>query len=152
MQTTFRNRLDRHPVEERRPGSGESRTLMEELSQRITEKQEKFVTLKLMVVYSNNDRMLADALGAAGRLTIFYYHHFLSYKYQGRLRVQNILSSVHYLMSLLPEEIPLKSVNSPEDLRMFLNSTDKALLLLDHCGWTSRLLTQSKKNGSENVL
>ncbi|KAK3015731.1 hypothetical protein RJ639_007783 [Escallonia herrerae] len=125
---------------------------MKELSRRVTEKQEKFVTLKLMVVYSNNDRMLADALGAAGRLTIFYYHHFLSYKYQGRLRVQNILSSVHYLMSLLPEEIPFKSVNSSEDLRMFLNSTDKALLLLDHCGWTSRLLTQSKKNGSENVF
>ncbi|KAK3023567.1 hypothetical protein RJ639_044952 [Escallonia herrerae] len=125
---------------------------MKELSRRVTEKQEKFVTLKLMVVYSNNDRMLADALGAAGKLTIFYYHYFLSYKYLGRLRVQNILSSVHYLMSLLPEEIPLKSVKSPEDLRMFLNSTDKALLLLDHCGWTSRLLTQSKRNGSENVF
>ncbi|KAK6160518.1 hypothetical protein DH2020_003899 [Rehmannia glutinosa] len=65
--------------------------------------------------------------------------------------VQNILSSVHYAMSLSPDELPLKSLTTPEELKDFLHSTDKAVLLLEFCGWTPRLLAMNKSM-TESVL
>ena len=53
-------------------------------------------------------------------------------------------------MSLAPEEVPLKALNTPEDLRVFIDSTDKALVLVDFCRWMPKLLAKSKKNGTEN--
>lgn len=132
------------------PWSGESRTLMKELAHIVNNKQEKFGTLKLMLVYKSSDKILADALGATEGITVLYYHQSLSYKYQGPLRVQNILSSVHHVMKLMPEDIPLKSINTPENLKSFIESTDKALLLLEFCGWTPRLLANGKNNGTES--
>lgn len=103
-----------------------------------------------MLVHKNHDKMLADALGAKMEINIICYHHSFPYKYQGTLRVQNILSSVRYLMSLLPEEIPLKSLSTTEELTTFLESTDKALLVLEFCGWTPKLMDKVMNNGSEN--
>uniref|UniRef100_A0A2N9GKU3 Thioredoxin domain-containing protein n=1 Tax=Fagus sylvatica TaxID=28930 RepID=A0A2N9GKU3_FAGSY len=45
-------------------------------------------------------------------------------------------------MSLVPGELPFKTLNSPEDLKTFLSSTDKALLLLEFCGWTPKMLAK----------
>ncbi|KAK1438062.1 hypothetical protein QVD17_03865 [Tagetes erecta] len=132
------------------PWSGEARSLMKELAHMVTEKKEDFRTLKLMLVHRDHDKMLADALGAKMEINIICYHHSFPYKYQGTLRVQNILSSVRYLMSLLPEEIPLKSLSSAEELTTFLKSTDKALLVLEFCGWTPKLTAKLMNNGSEN--
>lgn len=123
---------------------------MKELAHIVDNKQEKFGTLKLMLVYKSSDKMLADALGATEGITVLYYHQSLSYKYQGPLRVQNILSSVHHVMTLMPEDIPLKSITTPENLKSFIESTDKALLLLEFCGWTPRLLANGKNNGTES--
>ncbi|KAA8533352.1 hypothetical protein F0562_033115 [Nyssa sinensis] len=134
------------------PWSGESRSLMKELAHVVTNKQENFGTLKLMLLYRSIERMLADALGATEGITILYFHQSLAYKYQGRLRAQNILSSVHFVMSHFPKEIPLKSLNTPKDLKIFLESTDKALLLLEFCGWTPRLLVKRKNNGTESAF
>nr|GEY30650.1 hypothetical protein [Tanacetum cinerariifolium] len=133
------------------PWSGESRSLMKELVI-VTRKKEEFRTLKLMVVHKNLEKMLADGLGATGDINVICYRHSLPYKYQGALRVQNILSSVRYLMSLLPEEIPLKSLPTAEDLTTFLESTDKALLVLEFCGWTPKLTAKLMTNGSENAF
>lgn len=110
----------------------------------VTAEQERFSSLKLMLLYRNNEKMLANALGATDGVTFVYFHHSLSYKYGGRLRVQNILSSVHYVMSLLPEELPFRLLHTPDTLRTFLDSTDKTLLLLEFCGWTPRLLAKGK--------
>lgn len=118
----------------------------------VTRKKEEFRTLKLMVVHKNLDKMLADGLGATGDINVICYRHSLPYKYQGALRVQNILSSVRYLMSLLPEEIPLKSLSTAEDLTTFLESTDKALLVLEFCGWTPKLRAKFMNNGSKNAF
>ncbi|XP_024993607.1 uncharacterized protein LOC112527295 isoform X1 [Cynara cardunculus var. scolymus] len=134
------------------PWSGESRSLMKELAHMVTKKKEKFRTLKLMLVHKNHDKMLADALGATMEVTVICYRHSLPYNYRGTLRVQSILSSVHYLMSLLPEEVPFKSLPTTEDLTTFLKSTDKALLVLDFCGWTPKLMTKVMNNGSENAF
>ncbi|EPS64687.1 hypothetical protein M569_10094, partial [Genlisea aurea] len=120
--------------------SGESRSLMNELARAFESDEHRFGALKLMVLNGNVERMLADSLGAKGETTIFYHRNALAYKYSGRLRVQNILSSVHYAMSLLPDEIPFKALATPEDLKYFLHSTDKAIVLLDFCGWTQKLL------------
>ncbi|XP_076950596.1 uncharacterized protein LOC143623631 [Bidens hawaiensis] len=122
---------------------------MKELAQKV-KKKEEFGTLKLMLIHRNHDKMLADALGAKMDIDILCYRHSSPYKYQGTLRAQNILSSVHYLMSLLPEEIPLKPLSTTEDLTTFLKSTDKALLLLEFCGWTPKLMAKVMNNGSEN--
>lgn len=130
-------------------GSGESRTLMKELAHAVASNQDMFANLKLMVLHRNTERMLADALGATDRITILYYHNSFSYKYSGKLRVQNILSSVDYVMSLPPDELPLKSLTTPEELGDFLDSTDKAVFLLEFCGWTPRLLTKGK-NSTQN--
>lgn len=125
-------------------GSGESKSLMKGLAHVVASDEVRFGTLKLMVLYRNVERMLADSLGATEGITIFYYHNTLSYKYCGRLRVQNILASVHYVMSLSPDELPLKSLTTPEELRDFLHSTDKAVLLLEFCGWTPRFVATNK--------
>lgn len=134
------------------PWSGESRFLMKELAHAVTHKQEKLGTLKLMLIYRNDERMLAESLGAKAGIALLYYHHSVSYKYHGRLRTQNILSSIYFLMSHFPEELPLKSIHSPEDLKAFLGSTDKAIILLEFCGWTPRLMLKEKKNATEDAF
>nr|XP_043607043.1 uncharacterized protein LOC122579027 [Erigeron canadensis] len=131
------------------PWSGECRSLMKELTHMVTKNKEEFRTLKLMFLHKNHDKMLADALGATMEINIICYRHSLPYKYQGILRVQSILSSVRYLMSLLPEELPLKSLQTVEDLTTFLKSTDKALLVLEFCGWTPKLMAKVMNNVSE---
>ncbi|KAK4403157.1 hypothetical protein Sango_1056400 [Sesamum angolense] len=45
------------------PWSGESRSLMKELAHMVASDEVRFGTLKLMVLYRNVERMLADALG-----------------------------------------------------------------------------------------
>ncbi|XP_051116151.1 uncharacterized protein LOC127241265 isoform X2 [Andrographis paniculata] len=122
------------------PWSGESRSLMKELANAVANDDVRYGDLKLMVLYKNGERALADALGATDEITIFYHHNSLSYKYRGRYRVQNILASVRYVMSSSPDELPFKSLTTPEELKDFLNSTDKAVFLLEFCGWTPRLL------------
>ncbi|KAL8100536.1 hypothetical protein AgCh_032696 [Apium graveolens] len=132
------------------PWSGESRSLMRELAQVVNSKQQKFGTLKLMFVHRNSDKLLAEALGATEGIKILYYHQSLSYKYQGPLRVQNILSSVYHLMSLPSKDVPLKYLTTPEELKAFIKSTDKALLIMELCGWTSELLAKTKKSVTDN--
>ena len=125
---------------------------MKELAQIVSNKQNKFGTLKLMLLFRDRERLLADAIGATEGITILCYHHSLPYKYQGRLRAPNILSSVHFFMSLTPKQLPLETQTTPEDLKTFLQSTDKALLLLEFCGWTHMLLAKGKNNGTENAF
>ncbi|RAL54630.1 hypothetical protein DM860_001758 [Cuscuta australis] len=131
------------------PWCGESRSLMKALGHALTIEPCKFGSLKLRVLFRNNEKMLADALGANNGISVVYYHHSVYYKYRGRLRAHNILSSIHYVMSLLPEELPLKAVNTPEELKDFLGSTDKALLLFEFCGWTHKVLASRKNNGTD---
>ncbi|VFR02276.1 unnamed protein product [Cuscuta campestris] len=131
------------------PWCGESRSLMKALGHALTIEPCKFGSLKLRVLFRNNEKMLADALGANNGISVVYYHHSVYYKYRGRLRAHNILSSIHYVMSLLPEELPLKSANTPEELKDFIGSTDKALLLFEFCGWTHKVLASRKNNGTD---
>lgn len=137
------------------PWCGESRSLEKQLANAVTSQQEKFGSLKLMLLYRNTERMLANVLGASesdGAVTIIYFHHSLSYKYRGTLRVQNILSSVHHVMSLLPEQLPLRLLRTSHELRNFLDSTDNTLLLLDFCGWTPGLLVRGSTEETNGTL
>lgn len=128
-------------------GSGESRSLMKEVAHLVANNQEKLDFLKLMVIYRSSEKMLADILGATEEITLFYYHNSMSYKYHGRLCAENILSSVNHFQSLEPEELPLKLLQTPEDVENFFLSTDKAVLLLEFCGWSAKLLRR-KNNGN----
>lgn len=121
---------------------------MNEISWKLAKEQEKYNSLKLMFVNRNLDKTLADSLGGAEGITVLCYHHAMSYKYQGILREQDILSSVNYLMSLAAEDLPLKILRDSRDLEMFLASTDKAVLLLESCGWTLKLLEEQTSNGT----
>lgn len=128
-------------------GSGESRALMKDIAHLIENRKESYSSLKLMFMYRNSEKMLVNAIGATSEETnVIFYHHSVSYKYQGRLRAQNILFSIHPYMSLLPKELPFTHLNTPEDLKSFLDSTDKALLLMEFCGWTSKLLSKGIKS------
>ncbi|KAJ4972823.1 hypothetical protein NE237_005997 [Protea cynaroides] len=131
------------------PWSGEARSLMKELSNLSAYKKERVHLPKLMVIYRNTDKVLADILGATKETTVFCYHYSVSYKYQGRLRVHNILSSFDHLVSLQPEDLLLKTLNTAGDLKAFLGSTDKSVLLLEFCGWSAKLLAKgSNRNES----
>ncbi|XP_010277275.1 PREDICTED: uncharacterized protein LOC104611774 isoform X2 [Nelumbo nucifera] len=132
------------------PWSGEARSLMKEIAY-LANREERVGPLKLMVIHRNTEKMLADVLGATGQITILCYHHSVSYKYQGRLRAQNILSSVYHLMSHQPEDLPIQTLDTAEDLEEFFSSTDKAVLLLEFCGWGTKLLRKGT-NGSENAF
>ncbi|KAF6160808.1 hypothetical protein GIB67_036009 [Kingdonia uniflora] len=127
-------------------GCGESRAVMKEVSHAATYNQEKLDDLRLMVIYRNTEKTLANALGATEETSIFCYYHSVSYRYLGRFRGQNILSSFSHLVSIRPEELPLKSLNTKEDIETFFDSTDKAVLLLDFCGWTPKLMSRRQNN------
>lgn len=126
---------------------------MKDVAKLVTDRAEEFSSLKLMVLHRNTEKMVASAIGAASdseETTVLYYHHSVSYKYGGRLRAQNILSSIRPYVSVLPEELPFKSLTSPEDLKAFVDSTDKALLLFEFCEWTPKLLAKRKRNGTDH--
>lgn len=125
---------------------------MKEVSLIIDEKPQEFSNLKLMFIHMHMEKTLADSLGAnVDGITVIYFHYSVSYKYRGRLAAKSILSSLHFYISIAPEEVPLKTLNSARDFRTFLDSTDQALVLVDFCGWTPKLLAKSKKNnGTEN--
>lgn len=125
---------------------GESRSLMREISHKLKKEHDQYGSLKLMVVHRNIDKVLATSVDAGQGITVLCYHLAVSYRYHGSLRAQAILSSVHYLTSSAPNELPLKRLNNSEELDMFLASTDKAILLLESCGWTSKLLMQHYGN------
>lgn len=119
---------------------------MKQIGRVVANGQARFGTLKLMLLHKTSERMLANALGATNEITIFFVYHAIPYKYDGRLRVQNILSSAQYVMNLLPEEHLIKFLNTAEELKSFLTSTDKAVLLFEFCGWSPRLLAEEKNN------
>uniref|UniRef100_A0A7N1A3C0 Thioredoxin domain-containing protein n=1 Tax=Kalanchoe fedtschenkoi TaxID=63787 RepID=A0A7N1A3C0_KALFE len=124
------------------PWCGESLSLMRDLSHAITQEHSGIEDLKLMRLYRNKEKMLADTLGARDGISIIYYHNSVAYNYRGRLRAVNIVKSIASMVSLEPAELPLKSLDTREELTDFLESTDKAVLLLEFCGWTSRLLNK----------
>lgn len=113
---------------------------------------EEFGLLKLMTVYRNSEKVLAQAIGAANGITILYYHHSVPYNYLGKLRASNVLSSLHPYLTSTPQELPLKHLKSPRSLKDFLESSDKAIILFEFCGWTTTLLSELKKNVTEDNL
>ncbi|CAI0378055.1 unnamed protein product [Linum tenue] len=129
------------------PWSGESRSLMREIADLVAGKPDEFGSLELMYLQRNKEKMLADAIGAVeGRVTVFYLHHSVPYKYQGRLRAGNVLRSIRPYLLPDPEEIPITELKTEDELRTFAGSTDKAVLLMEFCGWTRKLLAGGNKN------
>ncbi|KAL6187321.1 hypothetical protein ACLB2K_038721 [Fragaria x ananassa] len=135
------------------PWSGECRSLMRHVAKLVTDRPGDFSSLKLMVLHRNTEKMVATAIGAAlewEEITVLYYRNSVSYKYGGRLRANNILASIRPYLSVLDEELPFKSLKSPEELKAFVDSTDKALVLFEFCGWTPKLMARRKINGTDH--
>lgn len=133
------------------PWCGESRSLMKDVSRMVAERQE-FGSMKLMFVYRSTEKTLANAIGAGDGISVFYYHHSVAYRYRGKLRAQNVLHSILQYLAVSPEELPLKRIESQDDLKLFLESKDRVLLLGEFCGWTPSLMAKVKSNGSEDDL
>ncbi|KAM7271549.1 hypothetical protein ACFE04_030763 [Oxalis oulophora] len=135
------------------PWSGEFHSLMKEIPQLVTtDEYNDFSALKLMYMYRNTERVLADAIGVnelEGMVTVLYYHYSVSYKYSGKLRGFDILSSVKTYLS---DERPIRTFESEEEVKVFVESTDKAVVLVEFCGWTSRLLANLNNNGSGDTV
>lgn len=113
-----------------------------------------------MFMFRNMEKTLADAIIASAppneeeEITILFYLHSVSYKYRGPFRALNILSSLlPYISnsnsSFNQPQLPL--LNTPDHLNSFLASTDKALLLLEFCGWTPKLLANHNINNHFGV-
>lgn len=129
---------------------------MKEVAHVVSDRQqEEFSSLKLMFLFRNMEKMLADAIIAAAaapneeeeELTILFYLHSVSYKYRGPFRALNILSSLlPYISNSNSNQPQLPLLNTPDHLNSFLTSTDKALLLLEFCGWTPKLLADHNIN------
>ncbi|KAL0907716.1 hypothetical protein M5K25_022147 [Dendrobium thyrsiflorum] len=122
------------------PWSGEALSLMKQLGKLVANQPGKLGHLRLMVVHKNSQKMLADVLGATDEINLYFYHQSTSFKYNGRFAAEKILSSVNYFMSLKSEEVPLKPLYTQGEIKFFLKSTDKAILLIELCGWSSKLL------------
>jgi len=128
---------------------------MNDISLAISNKPQEFQNLKLMFMYINNEKTLTDSIGVSvdGMVNAVYFHHSVGYKYSGRLSARNVLNSVHRYVSVAPEEVPLKMIDSAKDFATFVDSADVSIVLVDFCGWTQKLLakTKSKKfNGKQN--
>lgn len=121
---------------------------------------EELGCLKLMVVYRNSEKLLTDAIGATEGIKVIYYQHSMQFKYQGKLRARDILSSVRHIMSLKHEGAPFEVLHTEEDVETFIQSTDKSVILYESCGWFARLVhggsnqsyvVASSNNETENV-
>uniref|UniRef100_A0A0E0R0K0 Thioredoxin domain-containing protein n=1 Tax=Oryza rufipogon TaxID=4529 RepID=A0A0E0R0K0_ORYRU len=141
------------------PWYGESRSLMAEIERLVAADEQELGHLKLMAVYRNSEKLLTDVLGATEGIKFIYYQRSLPFKYEGKLRAREILSSVHYIMSLKHAEAPFVVLHTKEDVEAFVESTDKAVVLSEFCGWFSKLAHggsnrtegTSSKNHTENV-
>ncbi|RCV42430.1 hypothetical protein SETIT_9G215800v2 [Setaria italica] len=141
------------------PWYGESRALMADI-EHLVGSDEELGRLKLMVVYRNSEKLLTDAIGATEGIKAVYYQGSRQFKYQGKLRARDILSSVRYIMSFKHEEAPFEVLHTKEDVETFIESTDKAVILYESCGWFTRLAhggsnqsyeAASSNNHTENV-
>ncbi|KAL6883760.1 hypothetical protein ACP4OV_011174 [Aristida adscensionis] len=122
------------------PWYGESRSLMVEIEHLVASNEQEFGGLKLMVVYRNSEKLLTDAIGATEGIKFWYYQRSVPFKYQGKLRAREIMSSVGYIMSLKHEEAPFQILHTKEDAESFIESTDKSVLLYEFCGWFTSLV------------
>ncbi|WCJ24684.1 hypothetical protein M5689_006624 [Euphorbia peplus] len=130
------------------PWSGESRTLMKEISRFVSERDDDLGLDPLMLMYMqrNKDKIFTDDIGATDGITISYYHYSVGYRYRGRLVARNIIYSIVPYVSASPDEIPVAEISSEEELVTFLDSTDKGLILNEFCGWTRKLMDSKKRN------
>ncbi|KAG2537384.1 hypothetical protein PVAP13_9NG293200 [Panicum virgatum] len=163
-RANFSSQIRLHPhvlVIATMPWYGESRALMADI-EHLVGSDEELGRLKLMVVYRNSEKLLTDAIGATEGIKVVYYQHSMQFKYQGKLRARDILSSTRHIMSLKHEETPFEVLHTKEDVETFIESTDKSIILYESCGWFTRLAhghagsnqtyeVASSNNHTENV-
>lgn len=145
LTVLYQTRSDRSSI-----GYGESRSLMAEIQQLVATDEMELGRLKLMVVYRNSEKLLSDAIGATEGTKFIYYQQSVQFKYQGKLRARDILYSVRYIMSLKHEEAPFVALHTKDDVEEFIQSTDRAVLLSEFCGWFTRLAS-GRSNRSSGV-
>jgi hypothetical protein len=124
---------------------------MVEIEQLTVSDKDELGRLMLMVVYRNYEKLLTDAIGATEGIKFVYYQHSMAFKYQGKLRARDILSSVRYIMSLKHELAPFEVLRTKEDVEAFMESTDKSALLYEPCGWFTRLAHRGNNQSDEDT-
>lgn len=128
------------------PWSGESRALRNDLVQLMKYMHAQFQRLRLMLIYRNVEKLLGDVLVGDKEVNLVLYREAVPFKYSGKLSAQTILTSVWHAMSIPSGDLPFKQLNTLEDLEFFLQSTDKAVLLFDICGWVPKISAADNKN------
>ncbi|KAM0846539.1 hypothetical protein ACQ4PT_055608 [Festuca glaucescens] len=150
-RTNFSSQIRLHPhvlLVVTMPWYGESRSLMAEIEHLVSTDKQELGLLKLMVVYRNSEKLLSDAIGASEGTKFMYYRQSIPFKYQGKLRSRDILYSVRYTMSLKHEEAPFVPLHTKQEVEAFIQSTDKAVLLSEFCGWFTRLASGGSNTSS----
>ncbi|KAI5071041.1 hypothetical protein GOP47_0013292 [Adiantum capillus-veneris] len=139
----FSSEIDTHPFLlclATVPWCGESRSLMRELSMSLSLDESLHSLIQLRVVYINLDKGLKKIFSERVRYPTFtFFWHSTPLKYNGKLRLQNILTAIHRAIRLNLWDLPLKKLETAADLESFIGSTEKAVILFDFCNYTNKI-------------
>lgn len=111
---------------------------MGELSRLLEKDRGAFSTLNLRYVYIDKDRPLAQIVPTKRSPTIYLFRHGIPYLYGGRLTGSHILEGTKHGMRT--KGFPLELLQTTEALKSFVDSTDRAFLLLDFCGFAQTIV------------
>ncbi|MCO5609299.1 hypothetical protein L7F22_063525 [Adiantum nelumboides] len=106
------------------PWCGESRSLMRELSKSLSIDE----SLHSLVQYS------------------------IPLKYNGKPRLQNILTAIHRAIGLSFWDMPLQKLETAADLESFMRSTEKAVILFDFCNYTNKIRKSKHHQVVDNTI
>ncbi|KAH7440253.1 hypothetical protein KP509_04G098300 [Ceratopteris richardii] len=133
------------------PWSGESRSLMTDLSETLGVNENLHISTQLRVVYINQDKCLDKFFLQSKRYLAFtFFWYSTPFRYKGKLRAQNILTAINHAVSLKSSDYPFKRLETKSDLDRFRESTDRAVILFDFCNYSDRIKDRhhSKKDKS----
>jgi hypothetical protein len=135
---------------------GEGRSLMRQVSRSMMEDPEAFAALQLRFVYIDKDRALLNLLPPTARrsssLRIYLYHQGTPYFHGGQLTAGHILHAIRHVMHVPDGDLPVQHLQSFDVVKSFMESTDRAFLLLDFCGWAHSIRQKPWQEEEEDSM
>ncbi len=129
---------------------------MRQVSRSMMEDPEAFAALQLRFVYIDKDRALLNLLPPTARrsssLRIFLYHQGTPYFHGGQLTAGHILHAIRHVMHVPDDDLPVQHLQSFDVVKSFMESTDRAFLLLDFCGWAHSIRKKPWQEEEEDSM
>ncbi|MCO5547947.1 hypothetical protein L7F22_001402 [Adiantum nelumboides] len=135
------------------PWCGESRSLTRELSKSLSIDESLHSLVQLRVVYINLDKGLKRFFSESVRYPTFtFFWYSIPLKYNGKLRLQNILTAIRRAIGLSFWDMPLQKLETAADLESFMRSTEKAVILFDFCNYTNKIRKSKHHQVVDNTI